>query len=173
MLRYLGYDRCQMDPTSGKCTGGCAVQVPVPPRPTKTGTMVPFSREGVYTEEISIYAYHNAPTMLDGQWSWVQMGLRARLLSVPPSDSPRGDIRRSWWNPARPPAWMFIHFSQGSVQDSDDEQELSGIYTAEMFVDGRARLARARITEEHADRLRNRGMAGCPGTVSGPGRREV
>jgi hypothetical protein len=37
-----------MDLTSGKCTGGCAVQVPVPPRPAKTGTMLPLSREGVY-----------------------------------------------------------------------------------------------------------------------------
>jgi hypothetical protein len=64
--------------------------------------------------------------------------------------------------------------SETSAEYSDNGEELTGMYTAGMFnEEGKPALSRAHVTEEQTNRLRNRGMAGGPATVSGAGRQGV
>jgi hypothetical protein len=62
MLRSRGYDRFQMDPTSGRCTEQSAVQIQVPPAPLWTRTMFRSKGEGVYTELNEHLCLSSAPT---------------------------------------------------------------------------------------------------------------
>jgi hypothetical protein len=79
-----------------------------------------------------------------------------------------GVISRSWWNPAGPSrvnVYLFIHW---------DEFAISEMYSAGMLdEEGRPFLGRARMTEDQASRLRNRGSPGGLVTVSAAGRQEV
>jgi hypothetical protein len=64
--------------------------------------------------------------------------------------------------------------SESSAEYSDHGEELSDAYVGDMFEEnGKPVLARAVMTTEQAERIRNRGRAGGPVTVSGAGRQEV
>jgi hypothetical protein len=64
--------------------------------------------------------------------------------------------------------------SETSVEYSDHGDELTGMYAPDLLDEhGKPVLARATLTTEQANVLRNEGMAGGLGTVSGAGRQDL